>query len=276
MVNSNNEVIILMKSLIRWTATLGLVGTTMLTSLLGSYSKALALPEEQIVKTLQSVPVFAIADDQGVPLIAVEKEQKFTGVFISKQDAQNFFERLKKENPEVASKVKVQAVSLAQVYKMQTSQTDQNRLIIDFVPKESEVESAKKLLSERGQQYQGGVPLFVPKAGKESNFLVVNRNNQDFIPFFFEKAAALQMVEQYKKANPAEAATVKIDVIPLESVIATLQQSNDEALTKILLYPSQETIDFIRANSNQNAPNQPPANQPRPNNNTNNPPAPNR
>jgi hypothetical protein len=265
-----------MKSLIRWTATLGLVGTTMLTSLLGSYSKALALPEEQIVKTLQSVPVFAIADDQGVPLIAVEKEQKFTGVFISKQDAQNFFEQLKKENPEVASKVKVQAVSLAQVYKMQTSQTDQNRLIIDFVPKESEVESAKKLLSERGQQYQGGVPLFVPKAGKESNFLVISRNNQDFIPFFFEKAAALQMVEQYKKANPAEAATVKIDVIPLESVIATLQQSNDEALTKILLYPSQETIDFIRANSNQNAPNQPPANQPRPNNNTNNPPAPNR
>jgi len=159
----------------------------------------------------------------------------------------------------VASKVKVQAVSLAQVYKMQTSQTDQNRLIIDFVPKESEVESAKKLLSERGQPYQGGVPLFVPKAGKESNFLVINRNNQDFIPFFFEKAAALQMVEQYKKANPAEAATVKIDVIPLESVIATLQQSNDEALTKILLYPSQETIDFIRANSNQNAPNQPPA-----------------
>jgi len=45
----------LMKSLIRWTATLGLVGTTMLTSLLGSYSKALALPEEQIVRTLQSV-----------------------------------------------------------------------------------------------------------------------------------------------------------------------------------------------------------------------------
>ncbi|MFM7352853.1 MAG: Tic22 family protein, partial [Microcystis aeruginosa] len=92
-----------MKSLIRWTATLGLVGTTTLTSLLGSYSKALALPEEQIVKTLQYVPVFAIADDQGL----------FTPVFISQQDAQNFFERLKKENPEVASKFKVQPFSLA-------------------------------------------------------------------------------------------------------------------------------------------------------------------
>ncbi len=53
------------------------------------------------------------------------------------------------------------------------------------------------------------VPLFVPKAGKESSFLVINRNNQDFIPFFFEKAAALQMVEQYKKANPAEATTAR-------------------------------------------------------------------
>ena len=127
-----------MKSLIRWTATLGLVGTTMLTSLLGSYSKALALPEEQIVKTLQSVPVFAIADDQGSPLIAVgEKEQKFTGVFISKQDAQNFFERVKKENPEVASKFKVRLVSLADVYRMQASQTQPHLLIIDFVPKHS-------------------------------------------------------------------------------------------------------------------------------------------
>jgi hypothetical protein len=265
-----------MKSLIRWTATLGLVGTTMLTSLLGSYSKALALPEEQIVKTLQSVPVFAIADDQGVPLIAVEKEQKFTPVFISQQDAQNFFERLKKENPEVASKVKVQPVSLAQVYKMQASQTEQNRLIVDFVPKESEVESAKKLLSERGQQYQGGVPLFVPKAGKEGSFLMIRPNNQDVIPFFFEKATALQMVEQYKKDNPAEAATVKIDVVPLETVISSLQQSNDEFFTKIILFPSQEMLNFIRANINQNAPNQPPANQPRPNNNTNNRPAPNR
>jgi hypothetical protein len=72
-----------MKSLIRWTATLGLVGTTMLTSLLGSYSKALALPEEQIVRTLQSVPVFAIADDQGVPLIAVGEKEQNSREFLS-------------------------------------------------------------------------------------------------------------------------------------------------------------------------------------------------
>ncbi len=85
-----------------------------------------------------------------------------------------------------------------------------------------------------------------------------------------------QMVEQYKKDNPAEAATVKIDVVPLETVISSLQQSNDEFFTKIILFPSQEMLNFIRANINQNAPNQPPANQPRPNNNTSNPPAPNR
>jgi hypothetical protein len=244
-----------MRSLIRWTATIGLVGSTFLTSLLGTYSKALALPEDQIVKTLQSVPVFAIADAQGIPIIAVgEKDQKVTGVFISQQDAQQFFDRLKKENPELASKVQVRPVSLAQVYKLQASQTGQDRLVVDFVPKASEVESAKKILTERGQQYQGGVPLFVPKAGKEGNFIVVTRDNQESIPFFFEKAAALQMVEQYKKAKPEDAATVKIDVVPLESVLSTLQQSNDQALTKILLYPTQETINFLRANTPQNTP----------------------
>lgn len=269
-----------MKSLIRWTATVGLVGSTFLGSLFGTYSKALALPEDQIVKTLQAVPVFTIADEQGVPIIAVgEKDQKVTGVFISQQDAQNFFDRLKKENPQLASKVKVRPVSLAQVYKLQANQGEANKLVVDFVPKASEVESAKKILTDRGQQYQGGVPLFIPKAGKDGNFIVVNRDNQEFIPFFFEQATALQMLEQYKKANPADAATAKLDVVPLESVIATLKQSDDQALTKILLYPTQETLNFMRANAPaQNAPNapqnRPASNQPRPTTPTNNRPAP--
>jgi Tic22-like family len=269
-----------MKSLIRWTATIGIVGATFLSSLLGTYSKALALPEDQIVKTLQPVPVFTIADEQGGPIFAAgEKDQKIIGVFISRQDAQQFYDQLKQKQPELASKVQVRLISLAQVYKLQASQANQNQVVINFVPKVSEVESAKKLLTERGEQYQGGVPLFVPRAGKESGLLVIKRENQDLIPFFFEKAAAVQMLEQYKKAKPDEAATAKIDVIPLESVISTLQQSNDQMLTKIWLEPTQETINFLRANNPnpsqpQNRPAQPPAaTQSRPNPQPNNRPA---
>jgi hypothetical protein len=42
----------IMKSLVRWGTTLSLVGTTFLGTVLGGNISALALPEAQIVKTL--------------------------------------------------------------------------------------------------------------------------------------------------------------------------------------------------------------------------------
>nr|WP_049858464.1 Tic22 family protein [Gloeothece citriformis] len=243
-----------MKSIFRWSAALGLVSSTLLTPWLGGNFKALALPEQQIIERLQAVPVFTLADDKGVPLVAVvENDQKVTGVFISQEDAKAFLEQLKKDNPQVAEKVKVQPVSLGQVYKLQNSQKEPDGLIVSYVPDETEVESAKKLLSESGKEYQGGVPLFVAKAGEDQGYLTINQNNQQVIPMFFEKASVTAMVEQFKKQKPDLASTVKIEVIPLESVIETLESSDDQMLNKIVLVPSQETMNFIRANlPNQN------------------------
>ncbi len=245
-----------MKKLSRWGKVLGLVGSLILTSSFGTNLKAIALPEADILKALQ-VPVFTIADDQGVPLIAVvDNNQKVTGVFISQKDAQEFFQQLQKDNPDVAKQVKVQTVSLGQVYKLQASQKQPDGLLVSFVPVESEVELAKKLLTEQGQKYEGGVPLFVAKAGKDQGFLTISQNNEQVIPFFFEKAPLLTMIERFKKEKPDLASTVKIEMIALESVIATLEQSNDEMLKKIVLVPTQETIEFVRTNvtSQQNAP----------------------
>lgn len=236
------------KSLLRWGATLSIMGGTLLTSLVGGNFKALALPEQQIMNKLQPIPVFALADDKGVPLVAVIENQKVTGVFISQKDAEDFLKKLQKDNPEVANKVKVQALSLGQVYKLQLAQKEPDGLVVSYVPEQAEVELAKKLLTESGKEYKGGVPLFVAKAGKDQGYLTINQNNQQVIPFFFEKETILRMVEQFKKQKPDLAPTVKIEVIPLESVMATLTESNDELLNKILLIPSQETMNFIRAN----------------------------
>lgn len=242
-----------MKSLFRWSATVGLVSSTLLASWLGGNLKALALPEQQIIEKLQGVPVFTLADEKGVPLVAVvENDKKVTGVFISQEDAKAFLQQLQKDNPEVAQKVKVQPVSLGQVYKLQNSQKETDGLIISYVPDETEVESAKKLLSANGQEYQGGVPLFVAKAGEDQGFLTISQNEQQVIPMFFEEASVKAMVEQFKKQKPELASTVKIEVIPLESVIETLKNSEDQMLNKIVLIPSQETMNFIRTNlSNQ-------------------------
>lgn len=255
----------MMKALVRWTATASLVGGALLTSFFGTGLKALALPEEQVIKALQTVPVFTIADDKGIPLIAVGQDnKKVAGVFINQDDAQKFYQQLQKNQPDVASKVKIQTVSLAQVYKLQSAQKPPDGLVISFVPSASEVDSAKQLLTASGQQYQGGVPLFVAKAGKEGGYLTINQNNQEIIPFFFEKSVLTEMVERFKKEKPDLASTVKIDVVPLESVMATLQQSNDEALSRIMLVPSENALRFARENSGTPGTTTAPANSTRP------------
>jgi hypothetical protein len=55
------------------------------------------------------------------------------------------------------------------------------------------------------------------------------------------------MVERFKKEKPDLASSIKIEVVPLESVMATMQESNDEMLGKIVLVPSQESLQFIRS-----------------------------
>lgn len=237
-----------MKSFIRWSATLGLLGSTMLTAWLGQGLRALALPQEEIVKTLQPVPVFTIADEQGAPLVAVGKdEKKVTGVFISQQDAQRFFQQLQQQNPDLAKKVKVQPVSLGEVFKLAQANGDKPEgLNFAYVPTNDEVETAKQVMSQNGQQYQGGVPLFVAKGGEDQGYLTVQQNNEARIPFFFEKEQLQAMLERFKKEKPDLASTVKIEVVPLESMIATMQQSDDEMLSKIVLVPSQEALQFIR------------------------------
>lgn len=235
-----------MRSLIRFGATLGLVGSTLAASWLAPTLKVLALTQEEIVKVLQPVPVFTIADEKGAPLVAVgEDKEKVTGVFISQQDAKEFFQQLQQQNPDLAKQVKVQPVSLGEVYKLAAANAEKSDgLNFAYVPMEGEVDSAKQLL---GDKYQGGVPLFVARGGPEKGYLTIQQNNDQVIPFFFEKSQILEMVERFKKEKPDLAATVSIEVVPLENMIVTLQQSNDEALKQIRLIPSQETMQFIRA-----------------------------
>lgn len=240
-----------MKSLVRWSATLGLIGSALLGSWFSQNLEALALPEDQVIEKLKPVPVFTIADEDGSPLVASgEDNAKVAGVFISQQDANDFVERLKNENPELADKVQVTPVSLGEVYQLaQKNETQENGLNFAYVPVQTEVELAKKLLSENGQEYQGGVPLFVAKGGSEGGYLTIEQNSQQVIPFFFEKKQLEQMVERFKQEKPDLASTVKIEVVPLESMIATLKDSDNEMLNKIVLWPSRESLEFLRSNS---------------------------
>lgn len=239
-----------MKALLRFGTTLGLIGTTTLATWLGAIGSALALPTEEVVKILQGIPVFTIVDTQGAPLVAVgENNQKITGVFISQKEANTFFQQLKKQNPDVASKVTVQPVSLGEVFKLEQANAKKpEALNFAYVPIASEVDKAKKMPNS---QFKGGVPLFVARGGKEQGYLTIQQDNQQVIPFFFEESQIKDMVDRFKKEKPDLASTVVIDVIPLENVMGTLGNSDDSMLKQIRIVPTQESIDFIRSLSAQ-------------------------
>lgn len=239
------------KSIARWSATLGLVGSTLIGTLLGGNLQALALTEQEVVQQLGSVPVFTVTDSQGAPLVATEAGQPpIAGAFISQQDALAFIEELKRNNPQLANQVQVVPISLGEIYQLNNDagQPGQDNVRFAYVPMEEQVEQAVSLLKQEdpeASEFQG-VPLFVARGtGEQQGFLTIDIEGKPMIPFFFEKEQLQQRVQNMN---------VKIEVVPLEGVIQALQNGNDEFLKNILLVPSRESLQFLQTLSPNNAP----------------------
>lgn len=242
-----------MKSLIRSLATVGLISTTLLGSLFIQSVKVLALPTEVIMQKLSPVPVFTVADPQGAPLVASgENNLKVAGVFISQKDAQNFVQKLIKENPDLGKKVQVVPVSLGEIFQLnQSNKGKADAINFAYVPMNTEVEEAKKILGQNKQEYKGGVPLFVAKAGDDKGYLTIKQNDKEIIPFFFEEEQVQKLIERFKKEQPSLASNITVEVVPLEGVLSTLAEGKDDMLNKIVIWPSQESLEFLR-NAAQN------------------------
>ncbi len=266
-----------MKSLVRLSATLGLVGSTLIGSFCTDNLRALALPDDQVIQKLRAVPVFTVTDAQGSPLVASvpnangqnQQATAVAGVFISQKDAQAFIDRLKTEKPDLAKTVQVVPVSLAEVYKLKKENENKpNGLNFAFIPVQQQVQSAQTLMGQGGQQAQQfqGTPLFVARGGQQQGYLTVQENGTQVIPFFFDREQLQGMVDRFKQQQPNLASTVRVEAVSLEGVLQTLQTSNNEQLNSIVLVPSRESLDFLRAlpGAGQNAPQAPQQNAPRP------------
>jgi nickel transport protein len=243
-----------MKSLVRQGTALILIGSAIIGSTLFGSMQALALSPEQIEQKLGPVPVFTITDGNGAPLVAKipngNKQENVAGVFINQKDAQSFVDQLKTKNPDLGKSVKVIPVSLGEVYKLeQANRNKPNAPNFQYVPAQQEVNSALTLLQQSGQKIDNfnGTPLFVARAGKDKGYLTIRRNNQEVIPFFFNKEELQTMVNRFKQQKPDLAGTVQIQVISLEGMIQTLKTRNDSGLNEVVLVPPQESIDYVRS-----------------------------
>lgn len=247
-----------MKSLVRLGAILGIAGTTLLGSLPIANMSALAIPQPQILEKLRPVPVFTITDATGAPLIASVPKQgqgqtgnaSVAGIFISQKDAQAFVDQLKTKNPQLAASVRVMPVSLGEIYQITESNKNKpNEVQFAYVPAPSQVQSAKTVLQQTGQQVNefNGVPLFLARGGPENGYLTIQRGQQEVIPLFFNKEELLAMVERFKQQQPNVTTAIKIEVVNLESVLEALRTENDPFLTQLILVPSRESLEFVRS-----------------------------
>lgn len=248
----------LRNSLFRWSIALGILGSTVVGSAFVGINPAMALSEEQVMQKLQQVPVFTITNPDGAPLVASvpngqdnNANSSVTGVFISQQDALAFIEKLKAQNPQLASSVKVTPVPLGEVYRMAESSKDSpERVVFDLVPMQRQVDSALALLREDGQQVQQfpGVPLFYASGGTDKGYLTIQRGDEQVIPFFFNKEDLLNLIERYKQQQPNQPlSNIEIEVANLQQVVQVMQTSNDQQLEKIVLVPARESIDYVRS-----------------------------
>ncbi len=252
-----------MKSLVRWSTAAGLVGSLVLGTVVAGASRALAIPQDQILQKLRPVPVFTIANGQGAPLVASppngEKGRAVAGVFISRTDAQAFLENLKAKNPELAKGVQVVPISLAEVYKLnQDSKSKPDGLGFAYVPSQIQVNTALDLLKKSGQDVKqfGGTPLFVARGGKDKGYLTIEQGSADgkktsVIPMFFKKEDLQGLLEQFKQQQPTLAPTIEVQVLALEGLMQVLQTKDDPQLNQIVLIPPRESLEFVRSQMQQ-------------------------
>jgi hypothetical protein len=254
-----------MKSFLRWSQKLALIGGIMLGTLAGSV-QVLALPNEQIVERLRSVVVFTLANSEGSPLIATptqgDQRDPIFGVFINRQDAQAFLDELKTREPETVQGIEVVTVPLDKVYEYSVAQRAQNgaeQLRVAFFPDARQVEEAKTLLQQQGAQSQEfeGVPLFVARSGgQEGGYLTIEQNDEQVIPMFFERAELQTLLDRLKEVQPEMASNVQIQVVNLEGVMQNLQSSDNEEWNRVVLIQPQATREFIRTLRQQGGQNQ--------------------
>lgn len=198
--------------------------------------------EQRTIDVLQPVPVFTITNPEGSPIIATTDNGSVGGIFISKSDADDFVNKLRTENPELAASVKAVPVSLNEVYQMEN-----NGLQFAFVPQRQQVESAIFLLEQTGQNIEefNGVPLFLGKNQNSGGYLTIQRGEEEVIPMFFKLEDLQEMLERVQNQQPDVFLSVEIDVVNLEGVINALEKESDPFLDKIIFIPPRESLEFV-------------------------------
>jgi Tic22-like family len=205
-----------------------------------------AIPEAQILTKLQGIPVFALTDRNGAPLIDSDiKKKNYAGAYFSLKDAQAAFQKIGRDRPDLGRQLQIRPVALSEIYKLQTNK----KVDVLFIPSQPQSVAALALAKKKNLSLSKfeGVPLFLGLAGKQPSYLTINQNKKQVIPLFFDREQLQLQLDVFKKNNPSLAATTGIQVLTLEGFLVTLQTNNNPLYDKVMMMPSAEAMELLRS-----------------------------
>jgi nickel transport protein len=243
-----------MKSLIRLGLTLSLLGGTVVGQTLIAPAPAVALSEADALKRLEAIPVFAVTNKEGIPILASvpnpkdkAKQVQIATFFMSQQDAQSLVTVLKKQKPDVGNSAKVVALSMRQAYDLKTKNKDKaESLVFEFLPPKQQIDDAVAVLKQNGQDVKqfNDIPLFYSTGGKDKGLLTIEQGKNKVIPFYFNKKDLQGMLDQLKQKDPKLSSTVKVEVTSLSKVLDSLLKENGAGIQQITLVPDRSALQF--------------------------------
>ena len=252
---------IMIKSSILGSRKLGLVSTAILGILTSQPFSALALSEERVIDKLENVPTFTIVNREGkiVPLQLSPKgtqsrkanNRPLPLVFINPQDAFGLLQSLTQKKPELKNDLRVAPVQLSLVYQILQQAQDKKaqQPPLQIFPMLSEVRSALPLMTINGKKVEKpedvGVPLFYAVVGDKEEYMIRRDvNNNEYIPFYWQKKEVEKDIELYRKQVPqARAQKITIKALPLAQFIQVLRENNNRAVEIMQIVPSANQID---------------------------------
>lgn len=251
-----------MKSLVRWTTTLGLIGATVMGSALSFTTQVLALTDDEIVEKLQSAVAYTIADGNLTPLVAsvpaeggsggAAKNVEVMGIFISRQDAEAFLNRLKTDNPQVGNQTRVIPIFLSDVYQLAMEQKDNPQPVaFRFIPTKSQTDAAASILRQSGQESNpDAVPLFAVRYGPNKGLIPMSfkQGEPEVIPLFFSAQEAQSVLNVVKQKQPE----ADIQVLSIDGVLQELRSKNDEWLEKVVFVMTPESRQYVQSQEFKN------------------------
>jgi S1-C subfamily serine protease len=243
-----------MKSLICFGLTLNLMGGIFFIPSLIQSPIAVALSESEVLKRLESSPVFVVTNQDNVPILGKtvnpkdrSKKIQVMTFFMSQQDAHNLVMKIKEQKPDIGKNAKVTILSMRQAYNIKGKNKDKaDSLVIEFKPTKQQVDDAIEILGQNGKTVKEfkDIPLFYAIGGPKKGLLTIEQKNKKVIPFYFNLQDLKVMLDQLKKKDPELSIATTVQATSLSQIVSALQKNNGTGVEKITLVPDRAALQY--------------------------------